>query len=44
MASSPQKNHAYMYDKKFTRHAAYNDSHAMIVSSSAFVHGKSRPM
>jgi hypothetical protein len=56
MASSSQKNHAYIYDRKFTRHA-YNDrcydrtvfhdatfnSHAMFASSSAFVHGRSRP-
>jgi hypothetical protein len=58
MTSSPQKNHAYIYDRKFTRdahvkkvshynrsydHAAYNDSHAMFASSSAFGHGRSRP-
>jgi hypothetical protein len=56
MASSYQKNHAYIYDRKFTSHA-YNDrfydrivsqdatfnSHAMFASSSAFVHGRSRP-
>jgi hypothetical protein len=56
MASSSQKNHAYIYDRKFTSHA-YNDrcydhiishnstfnSHAMFASSSAFVHGRSRP-
>jgi hypothetical protein len=52
MASSPQKNHAYIYDKKFTSHthnngcyghAAYNDSNAMFASSSTLVHGRSRP-
>jgi hypothetical protein len=52
MASSSQNNHAYMYDRKFIRHAhndrcydhaAYDDSHAMFASSSAFVHGRSRP-
>jgi hypothetical protein len=57
MTSRPQKNHAYIYDRKFTRdahvkkvshynrsydYAAYNDSHAMFASSSAFVHGRSR--
>jgi hypothetical protein len=52
MASSPQRNHAYIYDRKFTSHTrnngcydhiAYNDSHAMLASSSTFVHGRSRP-
>jgi hypothetical protein len=52
MASSPQRNHAYIYNRKFTSHtrnngcydhAAYNDSHAMFASSSTFVHGRSRP-
>jgi hypothetical protein len=45
MASSSQKNHAYMYDRKFTRHAhndrsydhgvlpSYHTSHAMVASS-----------
>jgi hypothetical protein len=51
MASSPQRNHAYIYDRKFTSrahnnrcydHAAYNDSHAMFASSSTSVHGRSR--
>jgi hypothetical protein len=56
MASSSQKNHAYLYDKMFTS-SAHNDrcydrivyhdgtlnSHAMIASSYAFVHGRSRP-
>jgi hypothetical protein len=52
MASSPQRNHAFIYDRKIASHshydksyvhAAYNDSHAMFASSSTFVHGRSRP-
>jgi hypothetical protein len=52
MASSPQRNHAFIYDRKIVGrphynksyvHAAYNDSHAMFASSSNFVHGRSRP-
>jgi hypothetical protein len=52
MASSPQRNHAFIYDRKNASyphhnkshiHVAYNDSHAMFASSSTFVHGKSRP-
>jgi hypothetical protein len=52
MASNPQRNHAFIYDKKIAGcshynksyvHAAYNDSHAMFASSSTFVHGRSRP-
>jgi hypothetical protein len=52
MASSPQRNHDFIYDKKIASrshynksyvHAAYNDSHAMFASSSTFVHGRSRP-
>jgi hypothetical protein len=49
MASSIQRNHAFIYDRKFSRNAHYNrsydayDSHAMIASSSTFVHGRSRP-
>jgi hypothetical protein len=51
MASSPHRNHAFIYDRKtairahYNRsydHAAYN-SHAMFASSSTFVHGRSRP-
>jgi hypothetical protein len=51
MASSPQRNHAFIYDSKIASrayynrsydHAAYN-SHAMFASSSTFVHGTSRP-
>jgi hypothetical protein len=51
MASSPQKNHAFIYDKKIANHAYYNrsynhdafNSHAMFASSSTFVHSRSRP-
>jgi hypothetical protein len=49
MASSPQINHAFIYDRKIASHnksyahTAYNDSHAMFASSSTFVHGRSRP-
>jgi hypothetical protein len=50
MASSSQKCHAYIYDRKFSRNAHYNrsydhdafNSHAMVASSSTFVHGRSR--
>jgi hypothetical protein len=50
MASSPQRNHAFIYDRKIASrahynrsydHAAYN-SHVMFASSSTFVHGRSR--
>jgi hypothetical protein len=46
MASSSQKNHAFIYDRKFSRNDHYNrsyntyDSHAMTASSSSFVHGR----
>ena len=50
MASSNQKNHAFMYnDRKFSRSSHYNksynafDSHAMIASSSSFVHDRDMP-
>jgi hypothetical protein len=49
MASCIQKNHAFIYDRKVSRNTHYNrsygsyDSHAMIASSSTFVHGRSRP-
>jgi hypothetical protein len=48
MASSTKKCHAYIYDRKFSRNAHYNRSydvfsHAMIASSSTFVHGRSKP-
>jgi hypothetical protein len=47
MASSNQKNQAFIYDKKFSRNDHFNksyvdDSHAMFASSSIFVHGRSR--
>jgi hypothetical protein len=51
-ASSPQGNHAFIYDRKIASrsnynksyvHTAYNDSHAMFASISTFVHGRSRP-
>jgi hypothetical protein len=46
MASNSQMNHAFIYDRKFSRNAHYNrsynayDSRAMIASSSFFVHGR----
>jgi hypothetical protein len=55
MASSSQKNHAYIYDRKFTRHAhndrcyghavlpSYHTSHAMVASSSTYDYGRNRP-
>jgi hypothetical protein len=49
MASCIQKNHAFIYDRKVSRNTHYNrsygayDSHAMIASSSTFVHDRSRP-
>jgi hypothetical protein len=49
MASSSQKCHAYIYDRKFARNAHYNrsydafNSHVMFASSSTFVHGRSKP-
>jgi hypothetical protein len=46
MASSIQRDHAFIYDRKFSRNAHYDrsyDSHAMIASSSTFVHDRSRP-
>jgi hypothetical protein len=45
MASSPQRNHAYIYDRKFTMNA-HNDryyDHAMIASSSTYDCGRNRP-
>jgi uncharacterized protein YkvS len=56
MASSSQKNHAYMYDSKFTRHAhndrcydhvvlpSYHTSHAMVASNSTYAYGRNRHM
>jgi hypothetical protein len=49
MANNSQKNHAFIYDRKFSRNAYHNrscnayDSHAMIASSSSFVHGRDMP-
>jgi hypothetical protein len=50
MASSPQRNHAFIYDRKIASrshynrsYVVYNDSHAMFASSSTLVHGRSRP-
>jgi hypothetical protein len=51
MVSSPQRNHAFIYNEKIASHSNYNrsydhdafDSHAMFASSSTFVHGRSRP-
>jgi hypothetical protein len=49
MASSSQKCHAYIYDRKFSRNAHYNRSYdafnsdAMFASSSTFVHCRSKP-
>jgi hypothetical protein len=49
MANSSQKNHAFIYDRKFSRNAYHNrscnayDSHAMFASSSSFVHGRDMP-
>jgi hypothetical protein len=52
MASSPQRNHAFIYDRKIASrsnynksyvHTACNNSHAMFASSSTYVHGRSRP-
>jgi hypothetical protein len=48
-ANSSQKNHAFIYDRKFSRNVhhdrSYNayDSNAMFASSSSFVHGRDMP-
>ena len=51
MANSTQRNHAFIYnDRKFSINGHYNrsydhdafNSHAMIASSSTFVHGRPR--
>jgi hypothetical protein len=49
MASSIQRNHAFIYDRKCSRnvhynrsYVDYNDSHATFASSSTFVHGRPR--
>jgi hypothetical protein len=51
MASSPQRNSAFIYNRKIASRSHYNrsydhatnDSHAMVASSSTLVHGRSRP-
>jgi hypothetical protein len=51
MASSPQRNHAFIYDRKVASRSHYNrsydhatyNSHAMFASSSTFVHNRSKP-
>jgi hypothetical protein len=49
MTSSNQKNHAFIYDRKFSRNTYHNrslnayNSHAMFGSSSSFVHGRNMP-
>jgi hypothetical protein len=47
MTSNAQRNHAFIYsDRKFSRntHRSYAyDSHAMIASSSSFMHGRNKP-
>jgi hypothetical protein len=49
MASSSKKNHAFIYDRKFSRNAHHNrslnayDSYAMFGSSSSFVHSRNMP-
>jgi hypothetical protein len=55
MASSSQKNHAYIYDRKLSRNAyndrcydhavlpSYHTSHAMVASSSTHDYGTNRP-
>jgi hypothetical protein len=52
MASSTQRNHAFIYNRKIASrshynksyvHTAYNNSHAMFAFSSTFVYGRSRP-
>jgi hypothetical protein len=50
MASSPQRNHAFIYDRKIASHShrsydhvAYYDSNAMFASSSTHDYGRNRP-
>jgi hypothetical protein len=49
MANSSQKNHAFIYDRKFSRNVHHDrscnayDSNAMFASSSSYVHGKDMP-
>jgi hypothetical protein len=50
MVSNPQRNHAFIYDRKISNHAHYNrsydhdafNSHAMYASGSTCFHGRSR--
>ena len=49
MANSAQKNHAFIYDRKFSRNVHHDrscnayDSNAMFASSSSYVHGRDMP-
>ena len=49
MANSAQKNHAFIYERKFSRNDHHDrsrnayDSNAMFVSSSSYVHGRDMP-
>jgi hypothetical protein len=49
MTINNQKNHAFIYDRKFSRNAYHNrscnayDSNAMIASSSSFMHDRDMP-
>jgi hypothetical protein len=51
MASSSQRNHAFIYNTKLSRNDHYNrrydhdafNSHVMFASSSTFVYGRSKP-
>jgi hypothetical protein len=49
MANSSQKNHAFIYNRKFSRNVHHDrgcnayDSNAMFASSSSFVHGRDLP-
>jgi hypothetical protein len=49
MANSAQKNHAFIYDRKFSRNVHHNrscnayDSNVMFASSSSYMHGRNMP-
>jgi hypothetical protein len=51
MVSNPQRNHAFIYDRKIANRTHYNrsydhdafNSNVMFASSSTFVHGRSKP-
>jgi hypothetical protein len=49
MANSAQKNHAFIYDRNFSRNVHHDrscnayDSNAMFASSSSFVYGRDMP-